>query len=87
MTKNYKKLEEFHLSREYREDKLKMENILHDDFLEQGRSGKIWTKESVLDAIPLEVFPYEISDLTSTIIDDTIINSYILSIEIRRMNV
>jgi hypothetical protein len=37
-----------------REDVVQLDALLHPDFVELGASGRIWTRQAILDALPLE---------------------------------
>ncbi|MFN6118754.1 MAG: DUF4440 domain-containing protein [Actinomycetes bacterium] len=42
-----------------RSDSCGLEQLLHPDFAERGQSGRWWTREAILDALPGEAGTYE----------------------------
>jgi len=69
-----------HLSIEYRTSKEKMNEILHCDFIEFGKSGKVYSKDDILNAIPLDILNFEIQDLHFLEEADDIVVSYDLTL-------
>ena len=57
--KQLRKLEESLLQNEIRSNRNKLNDLIHDDFIEIGYSGKTHTKSNVLAELPVEDF-YEI---------------------------
>lgn len=53
-----------HLSKEYRTNVQKMDELLHPDFFEIGASGQTYFKHDILKAIPLHTHQYEIKDFS-----------------------
>ena len=51
----FRKLEELHLKPEIRASVEQMADLLVDDFVEFGSSGRIYTKSQVLKAMPLSI--------------------------------
>ena len=72
MSKNLiKKLEESLLLAEVRNSKEKLELLLHDDFLEYGKSGRVYTKHLTIEALTKEkneskikLFDFELKELS-----------------------
>lgn len=64
--KNYfQVLEEELLSEEVRKSRQKLELLLDDDFFEYGSSGKMYTKDFVLERLPnSEYIPIKILDFS-----------------------
>ncbi len=51
VTKTLRDLEESHLIPDVRADRDRLASLLHDQFLEIGASGKLWSREDVLQHI------------------------------------
>nr|WP_263312865.1 DUF4440 domain-containing protein [Mammaliicoccus sp. Marseille-Q6498] len=61
MKQQFYELECFHLKAENRHDKEKIMNLLHDDFKEIGKSGRIFNKSDFTNA-ELHTFNFEIDE-------------------------
>jgi ribonuclease HI len=46
-----------------RSDESRVERLLHPDFAERGQSGRWWTREATLDALPREAGTYELPEV------------------------
>lgn len=70
--------EQKHLSTEYRLSEEKMKKLLHSDFIEYGKSGRVYKRDDILNSIPLDTFSYEIKDIQYSVDSDKLIVNYVL---------
>ncbi len=67
-----------HLSKEYRTNYQKMNELLHEDFFEIGESGNTYNKEDILSAIPLTNHNFQVRNFSFFLEGDYINTRYTL---------
>ena len=67
---------------EFCKNKLNLENRLADDFVEFGRSGKVWTRRDVINGLSAitEDKPYEISNFQADMLSETVVLARYISL-------
>ena len=53
-----------------RSDTPRLERLLHPDFAERGQSGRWWTRDALLDALPSETGTYEPPEVRDVAADE-----------------
>jgi hypothetical protein len=65
--------EETLLDRLVRHDRAQLEALLDQDFMEFGSSGRVWTREQILDLLATEIYtPPSVEDFECTLLSESI---------------